>query len=126
MKIIWCYTGPSPANKDFPKKHDVIFRYSLNDDYVFNNDDIRVAYKATFTKERGVHGAKNKDIDKLKEVHERGKVPEDWWADMSNVSAWRNELVDYATQKPEALLQRIIKASSDEGMVVADFLVAAV
>ena len=120
-EIIWCYTGPSPANNDFPKKHDTIFRYSSTDDYTFNGDEIRVPYKSTFTVERGVHGVKNVDETKLREVFDRGKIPEDWWTDMSNVSSWRDELVGYATQKPEGLLERIIKASSNEGMVVADF-----
>ena len=39
---------------------------------------------------------------------------------MSNVSAWRDELLDFPTQKPEALLERIIKASSNEGSIVLD------
>ena len=43
------------------------------------------------------------------------------WADIFPVNSQAQERVDYATQKPEALLERIIKASSDEGMLVADF-----
>lgn len=35
-EIVWCYTGPSPANKDFPKKHDIILRYTKTDIYIFN------------------------------------------------------------------------------------------
>ena len=120
-EIIYCYTGPVQASKDFPKKHDVIFRYSINDEYTFNADDIRVAYKAEFTHARGVHGKHTYNEDKQIERHNLGKIPEDWWTDFSNISGWRNELVGYATQKPEALLERIIKASSDKGMVVADF-----
>ena len=45
----------------------------------------------------------------------------DVWDDLSYVAGRSQERVDYATQKPEALLERIIKASSDEGMLVADF-----
>ncbi len=45
----------------------------------------------------------------------------DNWSDISYVAGKAEERVDYATQKPEALLERIIKASSNEGMVVADF-----
>lgn len=45
----------------------------------------------------------------------------DNWTDVSYVAGRAKEAVGYATQKPEALLERIIKASSDEGMVVADF-----
>lgn len=46
---------------------------------------------------------------------------DDVWTDISAVNSQAEERVDYATQKPEALLERIIKASSDEGMMVADF-----
>lgn len=120
-EIIWVYTGPSPTSTDFPKKHDTIFRFSKSETYVFNTDDIRVPYKAEFTKVRGVHGKKDYAEEQQLERHEKGKLPEDWWADMSNVSSYRDELVDYSTQKPEAILERIIKASSNAGMVVADF-----
>lgn len=119
-EIVWCYTGPTPANTDFPKKHDVILRYSKTDKYIFNADAVRVAYKAAFTAVRGVHGKKDYAEDDQRERHEKGKLPEDWWVDMSNVSSWRNELVDYPTQKPEALIERIIKASSNEGDLVLD------
>ncbi|MBO7439333.1 MAG: site-specific DNA-methyltransferase [Bacteroidales bacterium] len=55
-------------------------------------------------------------------LDETDGVPlDDVWADIPAVNSQADERVDYATQKPEALLERIIKASSDEGMVVADF-----
>lgn len=50
-----------------------------------------------------------------------GNIVSDIWTDIFPVNSQAEEDVDYATQKPEALLERIIKASSDEGMVVADF-----
>lgn len=50
-----------------------------------------------------------------------GIPAQDLWLDIFAVNSQAEERVDYATQKPEALLERIIKASSDEGMVVADF-----
>ena len=43
------------------------------------------------------------------------------WLDIKPINSQANEKNDYATQKPEALLERIIKASSNEGMLVADF-----
>ncbi len=120
-EIVWCYTGPSPANKDFPKKHDVIFRYAKTNNFVFNADDIRIAYKADFTNARGVHGKKDYNEEEQLERHEKGKIPEDFWTDISNVSSWRNELVGYITQKPSKLVERIIKASSNENSIIADF-----
>ena len=50
----------------------------------------------------------------------RGKVPEDWWADFSPVGRLKNELTGYPTQKPLALYQRIIRASSNPGDIVFD------
>ena len=51
----------------------------------------------------------------------KGKVIETLWLDINMANSMSSERVDYATQKPEALLERIIKASSNEGMLVADF-----
>ena len=50
-----------------------------------------------------------------------GKPLQSIWTDINVIAGQAKELVDYATQKPEALLERIIKASSNEGMLVADF-----
>lgn len=54
------------------------------------------------------------------EYVEQGRRVQSIWDDILP-SKTGNELVDYATQKPEVLLERIIKASSNEGMLVADF-----
>lgn len=51
----------------------------------------------------------------------KGKVVETLWLDINMANSMSGERVDYATQKPEALLERIIKASSNPGMLVADF-----
>ena len=51
----------------------------------------------------------------------KGDIVSDMWDDIYPVNSQADERVDYATQKPEALLERIIKASSNEGMLVADF-----
>ena len=50
-----------------------------------------------------------------------GVPAQDLWVDIFAVNSQAEERIDYATQKPEALLERIIKASSNEGMLVADF-----
>jgi len=120
-EIVWCYTGPSPARRDFPKKHDAIFRFVKSDQYYFDPDAVRVPYKASFTAVRGVHGKHEYAEGDQAARHEKGKVPEDWWTVSSNISGWRDELVGYATQKPSALLARIVKSSSPPGAIVADF-----
>ncbi len=52
---------------------------------------------------------------------QKGEAISDIWIDIPEVNAMANERIDYPTQKPEALLERIIKASSNEGDLVADF-----
>jgi len=121
-EIIWCYRGAGYPKKDFGKRHDTIFRYSKTDDYIFNLDDVREEY-AEATKERFSHyignirKGKNFGIQKL---HPLGKQPDDWWQ-IQPVAPSAKERVGYPTQKPEALLERIIKASSNKNDVVADF-----
>jgi len=51
---------------------------------------------------------------------DEGKTPEDWWIDINSLQAAEAERLGYPTQKPEALLERIVKASSNEGDVVLD------
>ena len=65
---------------------------------------------------------KPKNVGDRTEVENRfgeGKIPEDWWDDIAILTNQR-ERVGYPTQKPIALLERIIKASSNEGDVVLD------
>jgi len=124
-EIVWAYHGPgSPGMKQFNRKHDVIFWYGKSDEWIFNSDDIRVAYKdpnQSFRKafDNG-EGWDNDDLDKLRK---KGKIPEDWWefAVTARKKIDNINRVDYATEKPQELLDRIIKASSNKGMIVADF-----
>ena len=121
-EIIWCYTAASNVVFDFPKKHDIIMRYSKSDTYIFNKDDIRIPYaegsidRAT----RNVIGRESMKFNEIK-LNANGKVPEDWWIDIQRASRYPGENVGYATQKSEKLLERIIKASSNEGDLVCDF-----
>ncbi len=123
-EIIWCYTGPNNSVSNFQRKHDTIFFYRKNEEYSFNTDDIRVAYKSEkpLHLNRGFGVNSEKDIKKIEEKLDKGKVPTDWWADgfLTNISAWKKQILDYPTQKPEALLERIIKASSNPDSIVLD------
>ena len=122
-EIVWCYTGPGAAKRDFPRKHDTIFRYTKGDDWVFNADSIRMPYKRLGTQGQG-HGIGGKLDDEMREeLLRRGKIPEDWWHEADGfqpVGRLKNERLGYPTQKPMALLERIIQASSNEGDVVFD------
>ena len=116
-EIIWCYHGPSPITSAFKRKHDTILVYTRSKEYVFNADAVRVPYDRstveTFASSPKAGFGKVPDL-------ERGKVPEDWWY-FPVVARLHNERVGYETQKPHALLERIIKASSNPGDAVADF-----
>ena len=120
-EIVWSYSGGGRPKKDFARKHDIIFRYSKTNAYYFYPDAIRIGYnldvsKYTSPKAWGSH----KGVKKIYRPHKKGKVPEDWWR-ISPINSQSKERIGYPTQKPEALLERIIKASSKEGDVVADF-----
>lgn len=121
-EIVWCYTAVSNVGLDFPKKHDTICRFSKSDSYIFNKEDIRIPYAegSLDRANRNVIGKGGMDFDAIV-LNEKGKVPEDWWVDIQRAARYPGENVDYATQKSEKLLERIIKASSNEKMIVADF-----
>jgi len=121
-EIIWCYTGPTNVSKDFPKKHDIISRYSKSSNVIFNYDNIRIPYSSESIdrQNRKMKAAGGMDFKEIK-LNIKGKVPEDYWIDIHQASKYPGEVLGYATQKPEKLLTRIIKASSNEGDLVADF-----
>ncbi len=95
-------------------KHYSILMYTKSEKWFFNADEIRVPYK-TQTK-----GRKNPLVSK--EKVQRGKVPHTVLGEIK-LHANSKERIGYPTQKPEALLEKLIRASSDEGDVVADFFV---
>ena len=148
--IVWCYQTRQFSKKYFNRKHHDIFWYANNpDEYVFNWDapGVLQGYSEATVKKYKLHDEKGyyrlcgrgiegspikgaKDVDPQWEVDHpelvvrdylgEGFAPSDYWMiDIVNQAA--TERTDYATQKPEALLERIIKASSNEGMLVADF-----
>jgi len=116
-EIVWVYHGPSPIRTAFNRKHDTILVYTKSEEYTFNVDEIRQPYNPntikTFASSRKAGFGKIPDL-------KRGKVPEDWWY-FPVVARMHLERSGYPTQKPEALLERIIRASSTPGDWVADF-----
>ena len=116
-EIIWTYHGPSPIRRAFNRKHDTILVYVKGEDYTFNVDAIREPYHENTVKT--FNASPKAGFGKVPDL-ERGKVPEDWWY-FPVIARLHNERTGYPTQKPIALLERIILASSNPGDMVADF-----
>jgi DNA modification methylase len=116
-EIIWAYHGPSPIRRAFNRKHDTILAYVKGADYTFNVDAVREPYNQNTVKT--FHASPKAGFGKVPDL-ERGKVPEDWWY-FPVIARLHNERTGYPTQKPVALLERIILASSNPGDIVADF-----
>ena len=122
-EIVWCYRGAGYPKNDFGRRHDIIFRYSKSDNYIFYLDSIRMPYAEETIKRFSYKiNNKRKGIDfGEQELNPLGRQPDDWFSDIQPIAPSAKERLGYPTQKPEALLERIIKASSHEGDVVADF-----
>ena len=122
-EIIWSYpASPSNTTKDFPRKHDVIYRYVKSDKFAFNVEEIAIPYSESSLNriKYGAYASKVMKGSNIK-LRKEGKLPTSVWQDIQQVYRYRNERLGYPTQKPEALLKRIIQASSNENEVVADF-----
>ena len=117
-EIVWAYTGPSNTKRWFPRKHDTILFYTKSNEWTFNGDDVRVEYvKLDTGKTSGIFKSRAT-------LSSDGKIPEDCWIEqrdgMTPVGRISGERTGYPTQKPLALYERIIKASSNPGDIVLD------
>lgn len=129
-EIVWRYFGfkRSTANK-FPQKHDILYSYSKSENYCWHTQYKPHSEEYIKRFKRDANGRLYRDdvnptgggtrIIYLDEVP--GDIVDSVWTDVYPVNPVAKERVGYATQKPEALLERIIKASSNEGDLVCDF-----
>ena len=108
-EIIWAYRTGGATKRRWSRKHDNIYFYTKSNKYTFNLSKERIYYDKPFFSPQ---------------QDEQGR----WYADVLPVDVWEipavinvsKERVGYPTQKPEALLKRIIKASSNKDDVVLD------
>jgi hypothetical protein len=142
--IVWTYEDIGGRTVPyFKRKHDTIFLFQKSDRRIFNvqrkgladstierfakyfDENGQISYRrlqetnpGVFAKLKGVS-----DIDGIwLDRNAGGGAPlNDWWTDISPLKSHFNEHVSYPTQKPEALIERIITASSNEGDLIADF-----
>jgi len=109
-EIVWYYNSGARKKKDFGRRHDAILRYSKTDDYVFHPDAVRQPYSPDI----------NVPASKAHYYHPDGKVMDDVWRIPIIPQNDKRERLGYPTQKPEALLDVIVRASSSVGDVVCD------
>lgn len=117
-EVAWCYTGPGNFQRWFPRKHDTILSYVKANEWTFNANNVRIPHTALHA--GGIGGTSTSDEYREQQLA-RGKIVEDWWTDCSPVGRIATERTRYPTQKPESVLTRIIKASSNPGDLVLDF-----
>ena len=119
-EIIWAYRTGGVSKKYFQRKHDNILRYSKTNKYTHNPLFERSYLESQKTVDVNSPSSKKWDLKRddvgvYRNVHMR-----DVW-DINIIYNQDKQAVGYQTQKPTALLERIIKASSNEGDIVADF-----
>jgi DNA modification methylase len=113
-EIAWCYSSPSVAKSHLPRKHDTLLWYGIGD-YPFNQPytpyvgKLKVGGKTSWN-------ANANEADYL----DKGKKLEDWWIDIPSLCRNEGEKLGWKTQKPLALLSRIVSTFSNEGDTVLD------
>ncbi len=123
-EIVWCYPPKGKGPKlGFHRKHDTLLYYGKSPEGVFNRP-----YTELNDYQKGKFSFKDKNGRRYKEFkgkrtyldESKGRPVPDWWEDIAQTAQSRIEFIGYPTQKPLALYERIIKASSNQGDVVLD------
>lgn len=121
-EIVWSYSWGIRTDSRWNRKHDTIYMYSKSAENIkFNANEVleeRQVSESTANRLK-YKGALIKDGNKGRGDSELA-LPSDVWY-IATINGMAKERLNYATQKPEALLERIIKASSNEGDLVCDF-----
>jgi DNA modification methylase len=113
-EIIWAYRGGGVSKRWWARKHDVILFYTKGKVWTFNPQFTPYS-ESTMEVAKG-----GKRVNKTAIDLKRGGHMPDWWTDINALQTWSPERLGYPTQKPVALLERIIKTSSNPGDVVLD------
>jgi len=120
-EIIWHYRRWTSPSKKFQKLHDnVLFYTKTEKGYIWNPIYTSYTEGSLERKQGTLHRFKGDEVYLVTETREEGVPENDVWQ-IPFVPPSSNERIGYDTQKPEALLERIIKASSNKGDLVADF-----
>ncbi|HBN04361.1 MAG TPA: hypothetical protein DD434_01035 [Bacteroidales bacterium] len=112
-EIVWYFNSAPRKKKDFGKRHNIIFRYSKTENYYFNDQSFYILQPYSITAPRG--------YAKEKYYKPNGKVMDDVWKIPMLGQDDKTERTGYSTQKPKALLYKIIDSSCPPNGLVADF-----
>jgi DNA modification methylase len=123
-EIVWCYAVGGKGRRGFGRKHDTILWYARSTDWAFYPDAVRVPRRGG-SHMRVVDGVQEKTDRKTGRVYRypvaAGKVPEDWWSDIETLNHSDRERIGWPSQKPERLVERILRAVTAPGDRVADW-----
>ena len=147
-EISWCYTGGRVPKVAYGRRHDTIYYYTKSNNWIFNYESVmkpldeeqKARYKyedekgsyrliGRFVKDSPIKGARDVSPEWEKTHPELvmryymkdGTLCLDYWEDIPQLNQISKDRTGYPTQKPSGILERIIKASSNEGDLVADF-----
>jgi DNA modification methylase len=128
-ELVWCYSVGGKSPRAFGRKHDTILWYARTEDYAFFPDAVRIPRKpgSHMKVERDASGQpiQVKRDRRSGRIYRypvaEGKIPEDYWTDIETLNRSDAERTGWPTQKPERLLERIIRATTEPGWLVADF-----
>ena len=113
-EILWCYKSGGASKNWYARKHDTLFLYCKGKNYTFNPQKEKSYMKPSSGKNPAQTYYKDQD-GSYTLVYTK-----DWWTDIGMLSTDAKERLGYPIQKPESLLERIIRASSNEGDTVLD------
>lgn len=113
-ELVWCYKSGGAGSGSFASKHDLILRYSKSTTPYFNTLKEK-SYMAPGSGKNPAQTYYEDEIGSYTLVNVK-----DWWADIGMLATSSYERVNYPTQKPEALVERIIIASSEPEDIVMD------
>ena len=126
-EIVWCYSVGGKSRRGVGRKHDTILWYARSEDYAFYPDAIRVPRRGGSHMRVVLDGdrpVQEKTDRKTGRVYRypvaEGKVPEDWWTDIETLNHSDRERTGWPSQKPERLVERVLKAVTVPGNRVAD------
>ena len=122
--IWWYYNSQSNVKNNYKSKHDNILYYKKSNKYTFNLNDIGLNYNEKQIKRFSKEDENGKYYNNVTQQGKKVKVYFDDKKVINLQNVWDipiSQKTEYSTQKPKALIERIIKASSNEGDLVADF-----